>query len=122
MSISVEKAIEENNDAIKALEKSIQRLMQLRKGQSRDDRARINDMISSARAEIIEISIINAHLEASVTVIAPMSPEVEQTLRVLADRLDSAIRTDALLNARLETVLDVIRAAEEVSAIIDDHS
>jgi chromosome segregation ATPase len=122
MSISVAKAIEENKNAIKAMEKSIERLMQLRKGQSRDDRKRIANRISSARAEIIEISIINANLEASVTVIAPMSQEVEQRLQVLADRLDRAIRADALLNARLETVLDVIAAAEEVSAIIDDHS
>ena len=122
MSVSSADAIKANDDAIKALEESIKRLTQLRKGQSRDDRKRINNMISSARAEIIETGIINEHLRAGDVVVAPMNPAVEQKLQVLADRLDNAIRQDALLVANLETVLDVIKAAEEVSAIIDDHS
>jgi hypothetical protein len=122
MSVSPEQAIKANDDAIKALEESIKRLTQLRKGQSRDDRKRINNLIAGARAEIIETGIINAHLRATNVEIAAMDREVEQRLQVLTARLDEAIREDALLVARLETVLDVIKAAEEVSAIIDDHS
>jgi hypothetical protein len=122
MSISSADGIKANEDAIKALEESIQRLTQLRKGQSRDDRKRINNRISAARAEIIEIGIINEHLRAAGTVIAPMNPDVERRLLVLSERLDDAILRDSLLTANLETVLDVIKAAEDVSAIIDDHS
>lgn len=122
MSVSSADAIKANDDAIKALEESIKRLAELRKGQSRDDRKRINNMISSARAEIIETGIINEHLRAGEVVVGPMNPAVEQRLEALADRLDNAIRQDALLVASLETVLDVIKAAEDVSAIIDDHS
>jgi hypothetical protein len=122
MSVSSADAIKANDDAIKALEESIKRLTQLRKGQSRDDRKRINNVIASARAEIIETGIINENLRAGAVVVAQMNPAVEQRLEALADRLDNAIRHDALLVASLETVLDVIKAAEEVSAIIDDHS
>lgn len=122
MDISLADAIKANEEAIGGLEESIKRLMQLRKGQSRDDRKRISNSISNARAEIIEIGIINEHLRAADTTIAPMNSDVERRLRVLSDRLDEAIRRDALLNANLETVLEIIEAAEEVSAIIDDHS
>ena len=122
MSISKAEAIKANEDAIKALEASIKRLQQLRKGVSRDERRDLRSGISTARAEIREIQIINEHLRAASTVVAPMDPSVEQRLQVLADRLDKAILKDALLNVTLETVLGVIEAAEEVSAIIDDHS
>jgi hypothetical protein len=122
MSINKTEAIRVNEAAIKALEESIVRLQQLRKGQSRDERKRLRNAISTARAEITEIQIINEHLRPAIVVIAPMDPGVEQRLRVLADRLDRAIQQDALLNATLETVLDVIDAAEAVSAIIDNHS
>lgn len=122
MSISLQEAIKVNEIAIEALEKSIDDLKQLRKGKPLAEQKRFTSKISRARAEITEIEVINEHLRAAIVVIAPMNPAVEERLRVLADRLDAAIKRDATLTATLETVLDVIAAAEEVSAIIDDHS
>ena len=122
MSVNLKEAIKVNEIAIEALEKSIDELKQLRKGRPLAEQKRFTSKISRARAEITEIEVINEHLRAATVEIAPMNPEVEERLRVLADRLDAAIKSDAALTATLETVLDVIAAAEEVSAIIDRHS
>jgi hypothetical protein len=121
MSVSNEDAVKANEAAIKALEESIQRLLELRRGKSLDDRDAIDTEISVARAEIIQITSLNEHLRAATVVIAAMNPAVEQKLQSLADRLDEAIRQDALLNARLETVLDVMKTAREVAGIISDN-
>lgn len=122
MSVSLKEAIKTNEDAIKALEAAIERLEELRKGRPLSRQKPFTREISRARAEIKELKIVDAHLNAAATVIKPMDAAVEKRLEKLAERLDEAIKKDALLTATLETVVDVIDKAVAVKDIINEHS
>lgn len=121
MSVSLKEAIKTNENAIKALEASIKRLEELRDEKPPSRQRRFTAQIARADAEIIEIKLVNAHLRAS-EVIQPMDSAVEIRLERLAERLDEAIKKDALLTATLETVVDVIDKAVAVKDIINEHS
>ena len=118
---SINSLIEKNDTAISSLEKSVKRLRELRKGKTLTVRKTFNREIARANEEIFDLRIINAHLRSAVE-IAPMTGPVESRLNALADRLDDAIRRDFIVNASFEFVIDVIATAEEIGAIIDDHS
>lgn len=121
MSLDKNQLRERNTFAIRALEKSVERLRELRKGKTLTIRKRYNREIARAIEEITDLQLINGHLGAATTVVEPMSAAVQSRLDELADRLDQAIRDDFILNAAFETVLDVISFAEEIGAIIDSH-
>ncbi len=112
---------ERNSIAIRALEQSIERLRELRKGKPLTTRKRYTREMTRAMEEITDLEIINGHLTASTTTIDPMSAAVQAQLDALAGRLDEAIRKDFILNATFEQILDFISFAEEVTAIVDSH-
>lgn len=122
MPLSKTKAIERNEEAVKALEKSVARLKELRKGKPMSVRDVINRDIARANEEIVELKIVTAHLRAAETEIKPISAADQKRLNELADALDEKIKADFALNATLETVLDVITFAKEIGSIIDAHS
>jgi len=110
-----------NQQAIDALNSSVDRLRELRKGKELTIRKRFDREIARANEQITDLELINGHLTAAATVIDPISQETQARLDELAARLDQAIRNDFKINAAFETVLDVISFAEEVGAIIDTH-
>jgi hypothetical protein len=112
---------ERNEVAIKALEQSVERLRELRKGKTLTIRKRYKREIARALEEITDLELINGHLRASSTIVDPMSASVQAHLDELAGRLDQAIRDDFILNAAFDSVLDVISFAEEIGAIVDSH-
>ena len=118
---SRDELIARNTAAIRALEQSIERLRELRKGTDLEDRKRFNREIARADEEITELETVNGHLIAIGTVIEPISPETQARLDELADRIDEAILADFKLNAAFDTVMDVISFAQEIGAIIDSH-
>lgn len=121
MSLNKDQLRERNDVAIKALEQSVERLRELRKGKTLTIRKRYNREIARALEEITDLELINGHLRASTTIVEPMSASVQTHLDELAGRLDQAIRDDFILNAAFDTVLDVISFAEEIGAIVDSH-
>ncbi|HEX5705994.1 MAG TPA: hypothetical protein VFX96_01765 [Pyrinomonadaceae bacterium] len=121
MSLNRDDLRERNTVAIKALELSVMQLRKLRKGKTLTIRKRYQREIARAIEEITDLELINGHLKASDTTVEPMSASVQSTLDDLAGRLDEAIRSDFILNAAFETVLDVISFAEEIGAIVDSH-
>jgi hypothetical protein len=121
MAFNKEQLLERNIIAVRALEQSVARLRELRKGKTLTIRKRFNREIARALEEITDLELINGHLRASITIIDPMSAAVQANLDSLAHRLDRDIRNDAILSATFETVFDVISTAEEIGAIIDSH-
>ena len=119
---SKESIIEKNSLAIKSLELSVDRLRELRKGKPLTIRKTFNREIARANEEITDLGLIDAHLRAAITVIAPIDAAVQSRLDSLAKKLDDAIKTDFIINAAFDSVMDVIAFAEEIGSIIDSHS
>ena len=113
--------LKRNQDAIDALNLSVERLQELRKGKELSVRKRYNREIARANEEVTDLEIINSHLRAASTTIDPISPATQARLDELAQRIDAAIEADFKLNAAFDTVLDVIAFAEEIGSIIDTH-
>ena len=121
MPVSKQDLIDRNTAAIEALKKSVDVLQDLRKGTTLTVRKRFDREIARANEKITDLELVDGHLRASLTAIEPVSDETEARLDELADKIDQAIKNDFVINATLDTVLDVISFAEEVGAIIGDH-
>jgi len=121
MPLSTKDRIALNTTAIEALKKSANVLRDLRKGKTLTVRKRFDREIARVNEQITELELVNGHLRASTTVIEPISNETIARLDELAKKIDQAIKTDFVINATFDTVLDVISFAEEVGAIIHDH-
>lgn len=120
--ISNEAAIAANTIAIEALGRCITRMERLKLGRPDDVQAWFEARIERTSHEIELLQRINGHLQAAVITVAPMSAETENRLKKLATALDKAIRDDAILNASIETTINIINAANELKTIIDKHS
>ena len=118
---SLQDLIKANDDAMATLTTSVSRLEALRSGSTLAERARFNAQIVRAHADLTNFEIVNAHLRAANVVVKPMSNELEVSLTSLADKLDNAIKTNAIVTAALDTIKDLIDTAEKVSQIVDDH-
>jgi hypothetical protein len=120
--MAINDVLNQNEVAIKSLKQSVERLSVLRKGKPLTIRKRFNREIARANEEITDLGLIDAHLRAANVQIAPLNQVSQDRLDLLANQLDNAIRQDFIVNATFETVMDVIASAEEIGAIIDDHS
>jgi hypothetical protein len=111
-----------NDDAREALRQSVARLRQLRVGAPPTQLAIITDELTQADTDLDRRDMIAAHLEAAGTVVKPMDPKLEQDLRTLGAKLDQAIRRDAIVNAALETLVDILNESRSVAAQIQAHT
>src|SRR6266576_736462 len=111
--MTTQECISANETAIEAMRKAVANLQRLEAGLSDDEQAPIDSRIDRTSHEIELLEMINAHLRASTVTVQAMAPEVEARLRQLAQSLDDAIRRDAILNASLETTIDIIESAKE---------
>jgi hypothetical protein len=111
-----------NNDARTVLEQSVTRLRQLRVGARPTDQAIITDELTQAQTDLDRRDMIATHLEAAGTIVKPMPQQLEAELRTLGAKLDDAIRRDALLTARLETLVDALNESRKLAAEIREHT
>jgi hypothetical protein len=122
MALTIEELKKANDDVVKVLEQAQARLKRLRIGALPGQLEIINKGINDTGPELIRRGIIAAHLTAATTVVKPMPPDVEAELRRLATNLDDAIRRGAIVNAGLDTVVDLLANAKTVASGIDNFT
>jgi hypothetical protein len=106
-----------NNDARTVLRQSVARLRRLREGAPPPSQeAIITDELTQAQTELDRRDLIAAHLEAAGTIVKPMPPELERELRALGAKMDAAIRRDAIINAGLQTVVDILNESKKLAS------
>lgn len=122
MALTIEELKKANDDVVKVLEQAQARLKRLRIGALPEQLQIISKGISDTGPELIRRGIIAQHLTAAVTVVKAMPPDVEADLRRLATKLDQTIRQDAIIDAGLGTVVDLLANAKTVASGIDDFT
>src|SRR4051794_18723811 len=114
MPIMINDLMAANRLSLETVIQSLRVLRQKRIGASPSVLDRINAQISECRSEITRLSVIDAHLNAALTVVRPMSAGDEQELSRLANILDQAIRSAAIVNATLEGIIELVDTAQEL--------
>jgi hypothetical protein len=122
MAKSLADLIKDQDDALATLRNSKTRLVALRIGTTPPERTDLNLEIITVDVDINQARTIKAQLQAAGVVVQPMSQKTEGELTNLADKLDHAIKTSAIINAGLDTVTDFIDTAVRVSQIVDQHT
>ncbi len=114
---SFDELIQANNRAIQALNQSLARLNRLTVGAFPGDFAMLQAHIGRVTSQIRLLNVINAHLEAANVPFAPLDAATQERLQQAFNRIDQAIIQDAIVNATIDTVNDVLAAATRISNI-----
>jgi signal transduction histidine kinase len=113
--VTLQEMIEANQDSLEALKASRNRLRQLRVvAINPDERERINAELQDVINEINLLDMMQAHLTAAGTTVQPMNPTDVEALREAAAKIDKAIMEDAIVNATLGFIQDLLDATEEI--------
>lgn len=122
MALTIAELRKANDDAGRVLEQAQARLKKLRIGAPPGQLQIINKGINDTGPELIRRGIIAEHLTAAATVVKPMPPDVEADLRKLATKLDETIKRDAIINAGLDTVVDLLGNAKTLASGIENFT
>jgi hypothetical protein len=111
-----------NDTALATLDESLLRLRQLRIGTTPSQRAKFDAAISEVLVERNLLATIQIHLDAAAVVVSPLSAAQTQELHQLEDRLDAAIRNNAIVTADLQLLISFLRDAQRIGDIIQENT
>lgn len=106
-----------NNRAITALNQILARLHKLLIGALPQENSFFQAQISRTSSQINLLHINNAHLEASMAVINPLSAEAKDELLEAFRRVDDAIVQNAIIGASIDTINDLFAAVAKIGSI-----
>jgi hypothetical protein len=113
--------ISENNKALEAINQAIHALEHTTGLPIELENDRLAEL-SRARNQRTQLEQVNAHLIAATTTISPMDEQTANELNALGNKLEEQIATNAILDATVEFVTQVLDDVNELRGIIRDHS
>ena len=114
---TAEELIAINERAITALNQVMSRLHKLLIGALPQENSFLQAQISRAKSQIDLLHISNAHLEAAIVDIKPLSAAAKEDLLEAFNRVDEAIIQDAIIGAGIDTINDVFAAVARIGSI-----
>jgi len=123
MAVTLKDLIDNNDVSLQVLTQSLARLRQLRsQGPPPNQMALLSAQINTVQADISTAQMIDVHLKAATTTISPITLAEEAQLQNAAGQLDNVIKTNAIINASLAFVQDIMQDVEDVQQMSLQHT